>query len=171
MDMDVAVHGTQDAGTEDAGTNEGTPMDRELVAKLPRVIVVAAMGTGAVVVMYVAGLPGNGLFLVAAGVAGFVTAIIAPCWIGFAVLLGSIAVACGMAALVTGYATFLWLAIASLVVPAIVGWLAGYVARHVAEAGPRAALKDARVWVAALGVVATVAFIVWIAGELGANPP
>ena len=166
MGVDVLVRGTQDVGT-----NEGTPMDRELVAKLPRVIVVAAMGTGAVAVMYVAGLPGNGLFLVTAALAGFVTAIIAPCWIGFAVLLGSIAAACAMAALITGYATFLWLAIASLVVPATVGWLAGYVVRHLAEAGPRAALKDASVWVAALGVVATVAFIAWVAGELAANPP
>lgn len=147
-------------------------MDRELIAKAPRVLAVAAMGAGTFAAAYLLGIPGSGLFLLVAGLAGFATAIVAPCWIGYAVLLGSIALTCWVSPVLFGtYGGLILLVIASLWVPASVGWLVGYVARRVRMDGLRASLRNVRVLSAGFGAVGLAWFIVYVAGEFATNPP
>ena len=147
-------------------------MDRELSARWPRFLVVMVAAVCAVAVMAVTGIPGNGMFLVFAGGAGIVAALALPRWYGYVLLVGALAVATVLGALALGwYTALLALVIASLVVPATAGWLAGYAIDRTRHIGSRAAVLDLRILGALAGIAAILALIWFIAMSFATNPP
>ncbi len=121
-------------------------MNRELLAKWPRILVVVVAGICAVAGMAQTGIPGDGLFLVFAGGAGLVAGLVAPCWIGYSFLVGTLAVATVLNAYASGWYTgLLALIVVSLVVPATAGWAVGYALVRAYRLGIRAAVRDPRV--------------------------
>ena len=127
-------------------------MDRHLDSCVLRHAAVAVMGVLVVNASYAIGIPGSGAFLLVAGAAGLGTAILAPGWIGYAILLGSIAVVSLMSVVLGAYGPLISLVIGALWVPATVGWLLGYVARRVRIDGLGASIRNVRVMLAALGI-------------------
>ena len=118
------------------------------------------------------GIPGDGLVLVFAGLAGLVAGLIAPCWIGYSFLVGTIAVATVLSAYASGWYTgLLALIVASLVVPATAGWAAGYALVRAHRLGIRAAVRDPRVVGALAGVAAILALIWYFAMSFASDPP
>ena len=116
--------------------------------------------------------PGDGLFLVIAGLAGLVAGLAAPCWIGYSFLVGTLAVATVLDAYASGWYTgLLALIVVSLVVPATAGWAVGYALVRAHRLGIRAAVRDPRVVGAVAGVVAILALIWYVAVEFATNPP
>ena len=147
-------------------------MDRALLAKSPRILVVVLAGIGAVAGMVLAGIPGNGLFLVFAALAGLVAGLVAPCWIGYSFLVGTLALATILGAYAFGWYTgLLALVIASLVVPATAGWAVGYALVRAHRLGVRAAVRDPRVVGAVVGIVAIIALIWYASVSFATNPP
>ena len=146
-------------------------MDRQVMARARPLFVVAAMGVATVVAAYATGMPGAGLFLLIAGVAGVATALLAPGWGGYLVLLASIAIACLSAVYLGSYGGLIVLVIGALWLPASVGWLIGYVVRQVRLRGLLRAAADSRVILASLAVVSLVGMIVFVAISFGTDPP
>jgi hypothetical protein len=147
-------------------------VDRELLAKWPRILMVVVAGLGAVAGMAVTGIPGNGLFLVSAGLAGLVAGLVAPGWIGYSFLVGTLAVATVVNAYASGWYTgLLALIVVSLIVPATAGWAFGYALVRAHRLGIRAAVQDPRVVGALAGVVAILALIWYATVEFATNPP
>jgi hypothetical protein len=147
-------------------------VDRDLLAKWPRILVVVVAGLCAVAGMAQTGIPGNGLFLVFAGVAGLVAGLVAPCWIGYSFLVGTLAVATVLNAYASGWYTgLLALIVVSLIVPATAGWAVGYALVRAHRLGIRAAVRDPRV-VGALAAVGSILALIWYATvEFATNPP
>jgi hypothetical protein len=147
-------------------------VDQALLAKGPRILVVVVAGLCAVVGMAQTGIPGDGLFLVVAGLAGLVAGLVAPCWIGYSFLVGTLAVATVLGAFVFDwYTALLALVVVSLVVPATGGWAIGYALVRAHRLGIRAAVRDPRVVGALVGVVAMIALIWYVTVEFATNPP
>jgi len=147
-------------------------VNRELLAKWPRILVVVLAGLGAVAGMVATDIPGNGLFLVFAGLAGLVAGLVAPCWIGYSFLVGTLGVATLFGAYALGWYTgLLALVVASLVVPASAGWAAGYALVRAHRLGIRAAVRDPRVVGALAGVAAILVLIWYFAMSFATNPP
>jgi hypothetical protein len=147
-------------------------VNRELLAKWPRILVVVLAGLGAVAGMVATGIPGNGLFLVFAGLAGLVAGLVAPCWIGYSFLVGTLGVATVLSANALGWYTgLLALVVASLVVPASAGWAVGYALVRAHRLGIRAAVRDPRVVGALAGVAAILVLIWYFAMSFATNPP
>jgi len=147
-------------------------VDRALLAKWPRILVVILAALCAVAGMAQTGIPGNGLFLVFAGLAGVVAGIVAPCRIGFSFMVGTLAVATVLGAYAFGWYTgLLALIVVSLVVPGTAGWLAGYAIYQARRLGIRAAAHDPRVVGALVGVVAILALIWYVTVAFATNPP
>lgn len=147
-------------------------MDRTLLAKWPRILVVVVAGICAVAGMAQTGIPGNGLFLAFAGIAGLVAGLVAPCWIGYSFLVGTLTVATLVGASVLGWYTgLLALIVVSLVVPATAGWAVGYALVRTHRLGIRAAVRDPRTLVALVGVGASIALIWYASVEFATNPP
>ncbi len=87
-------------------------------------------------------------------------------------LVGALAVATVLGALALGwYTALLALVIASLVVPATAGWLAGYAIDRTRHIGSRAAVLDLRILGALAGIAAILALIWFIAMSFATNPP
>ena len=147
-------------------------MDPALLAKWPRILVVVVAGLCAVAGMAQTGIPGDGLFLVVAGLAGLVAGLVAPCWIGYSFLVGTLAVATVVGAYSSGWYTgLLALIVASLIVPATAGWLVGYTLVRARHLGIRAAVRDPRVLGAVVGIVA-ILVLIWLAAmSFATNPP
>ena len=147
-------------------------MNRELMAKWPRILVVVVAGIVAVAGMAQTGIPGDGLFLVFAGGAGLVAGLAAPCWIGYSFLVGTLAVATVLNAYASGWYTgLLALIVVSLVVPATAGWAVGYALVRAYRLGVRAAIRDPRVVGALAGVAAILVLIWYVAMSFATNPP
>ena len=147
-------------------------MDRALLTKWPRILVVVVAGLCAVAGMAQTGIPGNGLFLVFAGLAGLVAGLAAPCWIGYSFLVGTLTVATVLNAYASGWYTgLLALIVVSLVVPATAGWAVGYALVRAHRLGFRAAVRDPRVVGAVAGIVAILALIWYVTVEFATNPP
>ena len=147
-------------------------MNRELLAKWPRILVVVVAGICAVAGMAQTGIPGDGLFLVFAGGAGLVAGLAAPCWIGYSFLVGTLAVATVLNAYASGWYTgLLALIVVSLVVPATAGWAVGYALVRAYRLGIRAAVRDPRVVGAVAGVAAILVLIWYVAMSFATNPP
>ena len=147
-------------------------VDPALLAKWPRILVVVVAGLCAVAGMAQTGIPGDGLFLVFAGLAGLVAGLVAPCWIGYSFLVGTLAVATVLGAYASGWYTgLLALIVVSLIVPATAGWLAGYALVRARHLGIRAAVRDPRVVGAVAGIVAILVLIWLVAMSFATNPP
>jgi hypothetical protein len=144
-------------------------VNREFLAKWTRVVVAGICTVAGMVLM---GIPGNGLFLVIAGLAGLVAGLAVPGWIGCALLVGTVAAATVVGAYALGWYTgLLALVIASLVVPATAGWAVGYTLVRAHRLGIRAAVRDPRIVGAAVGMVAIIALIWYATVEFATNPP
>lgn len=146
-------------------------MDDQGPDRLARLMVVAAMGVGVYAFAWITDIPGSGLFLVAASLAGFAAVLVAPGWTGFAVLIASITISAVVDGLVGGYVGLLWLVVVALLVPATLGALAGYPVHRVRSVGLRAAIRDWRTLAAVAGAVTLVALIAFLSSDLAANPP
>jgi hypothetical protein len=147
-------------------------VDPALLVKWPRILVVVVAGLFAVSGMAQTGIPGDGMFLVIAGLAGLVAGLVAPCWIGYSFLVGTLAVATVLNAYASGWYTgLLALIVVSLIVPATAGWAIGYALVRARRLGVRAAVRDPRV-IGALAVVIAVIALIWYASvEFATNPP
>ena len=137
---------------------------------LVRLILVGAMGVGAVVVAFATGIPGNGVFLVVAWLAGLVAVLVRPGWGGFLTLASAIAVTAVIADMSDGVSGLVVLVVASLLVPAAHGALVGYIARRVVSLGPAKSIRDERVIGAVLVAVLVVAFLAFVAADFARNP-
>jgi hypothetical protein len=136
-----------------------------------RLILVGAMGVGAVVVAFATGIPGNGVFLVAAWLAGLAAALVRPGWAGLLTLAGAIAVTTLVADMSDGIYSLVVLGVVSLLVPAGHGALVGYVARRAVSLGPVRSVRDERVIVAVLVAVLIVVLVAIVAADFARNPP
>ncbi|HEX5826100.1 MAG TPA: hypothetical protein VFY23_01150 [Candidatus Limnocylindrales bacterium] len=136
-----------------------------------RLLVVAMIGVVTVVATYATGMPGAGLFLVVAGLAGLGTALLAPGWAGYLVLLASVAATCLAAVSLGSYGGLIVLVIASLWLPASIGWLVGYVVHHVRLRGLRQSVHDVRVILASLTAVGLIGVVALVAMSFATDPP
>jgi hypothetical protein len=109
---------------------------------LVRLILVGAMGVAAVVVAFTTGIPGNGVFLVVAWLAGFAAVLVRPGWGGFLTLASAIAVTAVIADMSDGVSGLVVLVVASLLVPAAHGALVGYIARRMVSLGPAKSIRS-----------------------------
>lgn len=138
---------------------------------LVRLILVGAMGVGAVAVAFATGIPGNGVFLVVAWLAGLAAVLVRPGWAGFLTLASATAVTAVIADMSDGVSGLVVLVVASLLVPAAHGALVGYVARRVVSLGPAKSIRDERVIGAILVAVLVVVFLAFVAADFARNPP
>ena len=146
-------------------------MPRSTTGDLLRLILVGAMGVGAVAVAFATGIPGNGVFIVVAWLAGLAAVLVRPGWAGFLTLVGVIAVTAVIADMSDGVSGLVVLVVASLLVPAAHGALVGYIARRVVSLGPAKSIRDERVIGAVLVAVLVVAFLAFVAADFARNPP
>jgi hypothetical protein len=138
---------------------------------LMRLILVGVMGVVAVAVAFGTGIPGNGVFLVVAWLAGLATVLVRPGWAGFLTLAGAMAVTTVIADMSDGIYSLVVLGVVSLLVPAGHGALVGFVARRAVSLGPARSIRDARVIVALLVAVLVVVFVAVVAADFARNPP
>jgi hypothetical protein len=138
---------------------------------LVRLILVGAMGVGAVAVAFATGIPGNGVFLIVAWLAGLAAALVRPGWGGFLTLASAIAVTAVIADMSDGVSGLVVLVVASLLVPAAHGALVGYIARRMVSLGPAKSIRDGRVIGAVLVAVLVVVFLAFVAADFARNPP
>jgi hypothetical protein len=136
-----------------------------------RLILVGALGVGAVAVAFATGIPGNGMFLAAAWMAGLAAALVRPGWAGLLTLAGAIAVTTLIADMSDGIYSLVVLGVVSLLVPAGHGALVGYIARRAVSLGPARSIRDQRVIVALLVAVLIVVFVAVVAADFARNPP
>ncbi len=145
-------------------------MNQERYANLVRLLAAAGIGAVTVQLTWLFGAPGNGEFLVVAGIGGLVVALAAPGRAGYLVLLGSVAVTTWVQALLGGGALVV-LVVGALWLPATVGWLVGYAALRIRRLGLRVALTDRRTLGALLGLVLIVATIAYFTISFATSPP
>jgi len=138
---------------------------------LVRLILVGAMGVGAVAVAFATGIPGNGVFLVVAWLAGLAAVLVRPGWAGFLTLASASAVTAVTADMSDGVSGLVVLVAASLLVPAAHGALVGYIARRVVSLGRAKSIRDGRVIGAVLVAVLVVVFLAFVAADFARNPP
>jgi hypothetical protein len=138
---------------------------------LVRLILVGAMGVGAVAVAFATGIPGNGVFLVVAWLAGLAAVLVRPGWAGFLTLASATAVTAVIADMSDGVSGLVVLVVASLLVPAAHGALVGYIAWRVVSLGPAKSIRDERVIGAILVAVLVVVFLAFVAADFARNPP
>jgi hypothetical protein len=146
-------------------------MPQSTPADLMRIILVGAMGVGTVAVAFATGIPGNGVFLVAAWLAGLAAALVRPGWAGFVTLASAIAVTAVIADVSDGVHSLVVLVVVSLLVPAAHGALVGYVSRRAVSLGPAKSVRDERVIATVLVAVLVVAFVAVVAADFARNPP
>jgi hypothetical protein len=146
-------------------------MPRSTPGDLMRLILVGAMGVGAVAVAFATGIPGNGVFLVVAWLAGLAAVLVRPGWAGFVTLASAIAVTTLIADMSDGVYSLVALGVVSLLVPAAHGALVGYVARRAVSLGSARSIRDARVIGAVLVAVLVVVFVAIVAADFARNPP
>jgi hypothetical protein len=144
---------------------------RHLVAVGARCLVAVVAGLAAVVYAHSGPMPGNGTFLLAAGLAGIVAGLVAPSRIGWVCLVGAIAAAVLVPAAGEGYSGLWALVIGALAVPATAGWLAGYAAVRAHRLGLRGAVRDPAVLGAVAGVLAILGLIWYLAASFATSPP
>lgn len=129
------------------------------------------MGVGAVAVAFSPGIPGVGVFLVVAWLAGLATVLVRPGWAGFLALAGAFTVAAVIADMSDGIYGLVVLVVVSLLVPAAHGALVGYIARRVVSLGPAKSIRDERVIGAVFVAVLVVVFLAFVAADFARNPP
>jgi hypothetical protein len=133
--------------------------------------VVAGLGIAVALAAFQFGIPGNGEFIVGAMLGGMAAALVRPGWPGFVALAAAITLAAIVLDMSDGVFGLAWLIVASLLLPAAGGALAGYGARRVVQLGPSAAIRDPGA-VRALGLAALVIVLIAAAAVLFAqNPP
>lgn len=137
----------------------------------PRYLVAVGAGLATVLFAYAGGMPGDGAFLAVAALAGLVAGLVAPRWIGWACLVGAIAVPVLVPAAGEGFSGLWALVIGSLAVPATAGWVVGYAVVRVRRVGARRALRDPIILGALAVVIAILGLIWYLAGEFAKNPP
>jgi hypothetical protein len=147
-------------------------MRRYVSTDLVGIITCAGMGVAAVAAAFATGIPGNGIFLAVAWLAGVGAVVARPGWTGVVTLMLSITAAMLVADLTDGVLSGLFLlAVASLLVPAAHGALVAYIGRRGMALGPGASLRDARMIVAVVAVVLVAVGVALVAQEFARNPP
>jgi hypothetical protein len=115
-------------------------------------------------------MPGNGLFVPAMWVAGFVALLIVPGWRGFVALIAGATLTTAVLDLSDGVSGLLLLIVAIVSALAAHGALCAFVLLRLRTLGLMTGLRDARVLAGGGLAVGLVLVFVWIAGDFARNP-
>lgn len=143
------------------------------MTRLPiwRLGVAFALGSAAALSGFVFGMPGNGLFVPAMWLAGFVALLVAPGWPGFVTLIAGATVAAALLDLSDGLSGLLLLIVAIVSALAAHGALCAFILLRLRTLGLRAGLRDTNVLAGGGLAIGLVLGFVWIAGDFARNPP
>jgi len=139
--------------------------------RLWRLGIAVALGCAAALSGFVFGMPGDGEFVPAMWLAGFVALIVAPGWPGFWALLVGATASAAVLDVSDGVFGLLFLLVAIVVALAGHGALSAAVLVRMHGLGWRRGITDASVLRGGGLAIGLVVLFAWIAADLARNPP
>lgn len=136
-----------------------------------RMCVAFALGCAAALSGFVFGMPGNGEFVAAIWLAGFVALLVAPGWPGFVALISGGTMSATILDVSDGVFGLVFLVVAIVAALAGHGALSASVMLRLRALGWRRGLQEPSVLAGGGLALGLVLIFVWVAGDFARNPP